>query len=347
MKKVVFLLVVLMMVGMLVACGNGGETPVAPEGPVAPESPVAPEAPADGDNGVEAPTAPEAPADDGNVLRFGYTVNCFNDTWVTYVMDAVLAWADEQPNIEVVLGNGDNDVTTQMAIVEDWITQGFDAILVKPVEVDATYAMMEMSQEAGIPFVAVQSYIVGADGFAGPDIFATGRAQMEAAIEAIGGSGRVAYMSGEPGVLISTLREDGSLSVVDENPNVELVANEIGLWMRHEGMRIMEDWIAAGIQMDAVVAANDEMAIGAVLALEAAGMRDDVIVAGIDATPEALRMMIDGRLDITMYADAIGLARVPLDIAVRLARGEAVEPIELYDILVLPHRAEEFLALWG
>ncbi len=237
-------------------------------------------------------------------IRIGFTVNDFNDLWVTFVMDAAKKWDEETPGVTVTLGNGETDVNTQFGIVEAWIKQGYDAILVKPVEVEATVAMAKQANAAKIPYVAVQQAIKEANVRVVQDSIRTGEAQMQAVIDKLGGEGKVAIMVGEPGTLVAQQRLEGHKNILAKYPKVKLVAEEVGNWQRDQGMAIMENWLQAGIAMDAIVASNDEMALGAILALEGAGVRDKYIAAGIDATPIALEFMKAGRLDITMFADA-------------------------------------------
>jgi len=273
----------------------------------------------------------------------GFTVNDFNDLWVTYILDAVRAWDEEHPEVEVVLGNSESDVSKQMAIVEDWITQGFDAICVKPVELEATIAMAEKCNEAGIPYVAVQQPIDEADVRISQNSVKTGEDQMQAVIDMLGGKGKVAIMWGEPGTLVCTQRIDGNKNILAKYPDVEMVAEEVGNWQRDQGMAIMENWLQAGLEVDAIVCCNDEMALGAILALEAAGVRDQYIVAGIDATPEALEFMKDGRLDLTLYADAETLARKSLEAAMKLITEGHAEDEMIDDILVLPEDVDKYI----
>lgn len=166
---------------------------------------------------------------------------------------------------------------------------------------------------------------------------------MKAAIEAMGGSGKVAYISGVPGTLVSNNREEGSMAALEASEGAELVANEVGNWLREEAMTIVETWVQAGLEFDAIVCACDEMAIGAEIALESANAREDVVIAGIDGTVDALEMMLDGKLDVTMYADPEALAREPLETAVKIINGEKVEDYMIQDILILPEDAQEYL----
>lgn len=276
-------------------------------------------------------------------IMIGFTVNDFNDLWVTFIMDAAREWDANHPGITVVLGNAETDVNTQFGIVETWISQGFDAIVVKPVEVEATVAMANLANSSNVPYVAVQQGIKEASARVLQNSVVTGENQMQAVVDALGGNGKVAFMIGEPGTLVAQERLAGYRNVLAKYPDVKLVAEEVGNWQRDQGMSIMENWLQAGIEMDAIVASNDEMALGAVLALEAAGVRDKYIVAGIDATPNALEFMVEGRLDITMFADAHTLAYESLDTALALIRGESPADIIISDLLVTPENVSDFI----
>lgn len=277
------------------------------------------------------------------ILKIGFSVNDFNDKWVSYVLDAVRAWDAANPDVEVILGNSHSDVQKQMADVETWITQKFDAICVKPVEVAATIVLANASKEAGIPYIAVQQPIKEATASALQDSVRTGEIQMQAVIDMLGGKGKVAILMGEPGTLVATQRIDGNENILAKYPDIELVAIEVANWQRDQGMKITETWITSGLKIDAIVASNDEAAIGAILALEAAGILDKYIVAGIDATPDALKFMKEGRLDITMFADAKRLGEESLNLAMKLIKEGKADDVIISDVLVLPKDVDKYL----
>jgi ABC-type sugar transport system substrate-binding protein len=127
---------------------------------------------------------------------------------------------------------------------------------------------------------------------------------------------------------------------------MKVVAEQTGNWRRTEGQDLMANWISAGIAFDAVISNNDEMAIGAIQALKAAGydMRT-TIVAGIDGTRDALAAMRAGDLDVTVFQDASAQGKQAVDAARKLAAGEAVNravwvPFEL----VTPANVDRYLA---
>ena len=126
------------------------------------------------------------------------------------------------------------------------------------------------------------------------------------------------------------------LTIVDEQ-----TAN----WSRDQAQTLMTNWISAGKPYDAVIANNDEMAIGAIQALKAAGVdMKTMIVGGVDATQDALAAMQAGDLDATVFQDAAGQGKGALEAAINLAAGKAVEQkVYIPFQLVTPENVGNFL----
>ena len=331
-RMMALLTAVVLAVGMLTGCG--GQTQGEAESADTAEPAEAPE------------TSDEEPTADGNEKYvIGYTVNDLNDTWVSVVIDNVEQWASEHPEVEVLIGDGASDAMTQQAVVEGWIEMGVNCVCLKPVDYEASLSILDAVQKAGIKYVALQQDAEGADCFVGADGIETGKNQMQAVIDAIGGSGKIAYLAGTEGTLVASEREEGSMTALEANPDCELVAREDGDWLREDSITIVETWLTSGIEFDAICAACDEMAIGAILALQDAG-RDDVVVAGIDGLEMGLEQIEEGNMTLTFYADAHGLAYEALDAALALCKGEQPEDVVLEDILVNEENEPEYMALW-
>ena len=120
--------------------------------------------------------------------------------------------------------------------------------------------------------------------------------------------------------------------MAERNPGIEIVATDIANWNRSEALTIMETWIQSGLEFDCVLAGNDEMAIGASLALQNAGMRDGKIIAGFDATDEGKAAIKDGTMDVTMLFDAVGQAHAAVDLAIQAIEGTMEE-----NEIMVPH----------
>ena len=123
-----------------------------------------------------------------------------------------------------------------------------------------------------------------------------------------------------------------------------LIDEQTANWSRDEAQDLMTNWMSSGEPFDFVIANNDEMAIGAIQAMKAAGMdMAEIQVGGVDATPDALVAMAAGDLDVTVFQDLAGQGAGSIDTALALARGEPVDKtVFIPFILVTPENAAEF-----
>jgi inositol transport system substrate-binding protein len=144
---------------------------------------------------------------------------------------------------------------------------------------------------------------------------------MEAIAKKLNGQGGVLMIHGIMGTSAQLQREAGAREVFAKYPGLKLIDQQTASWDRAKAMALTENWIQAHKgKFQAVFAHNDEMAMGALLALERAGIKKDVTVIGIDAIAQALTAVKEGRLDATVFQDAVGQGRGSVDAALLLAR---------------------------
>jgi inositol transport system substrate-binding protein len=120
-------------------------------------------------------------------------------------------------------------------------------------------------------------------------------------------------------------RSDGIRQVLAKFPGAKIVLEQTANWDRAQALNLMENWLASGRQIDAVIAQNDEMALGAYKAIETAGKQKEIAVIGIDAIPDALKAVADGKLVGTVFQDARGQGSLAVDLAVQLVQGQTVK----------------------
>jgi len=282
----------------------------------------------------------------------GWCLSNFDDKWLSYMLNAAQEKAKEISNeAEVIFVDGKDDPAKQLSQVESFIAQKVDAIVVVPVNTDATEPITNACKEAGIPLISVNRYMKNQDdatSYVGSKSIEAGIMQMEYIGEKMGGKGNIVILRGGDGHEASVNRTLGNKQVIEQKyPDIKVVAEQTGKWMRPEGMAITENWIQSGLQFDAVVCNNDEMAIGAIMALKEAKLLDKVLVAGIDATPDALEYMKDGSLDVTVFQNAKGQGAGSVEAALKVAKGETIDkevwiPYEL----VTPDKIDEYVAKW-
>ena len=263
----------------------------------------------------------------GDKITIGVTMK-FDDLWLTTLRDAMSDYAKTQPNVELVMVDSKEDVATQLAQVENFVTQKVDAIIVIAANTDAADPMTKAAQDAGIPLVYVNrlpSNLPEGISYVGSESIQAGIMQAEWIAEKLGGKGNVVIMNGDLAQEAAQKRTEGEKQVFAKFPDIKIIREDTGNWSRDQGLSLMENWLASGDQIDAVASNNDEMAIGALQAIEAAGKLGDIIVGGVDASPDALQEMDKGRLNVTVFQNAKGQGDGGIKVAIALAKGESVE----------------------
>ncbi|MFD2215495.1 sugar ABC transporter substrate-binding protein [Metabacillus endolithicus] len=280
----------------------------------------------------------------------GIALQNFSDEFRTYMIDAMKKEQKNYPDIEFIYSDAQNDSAKQMNQIENFIAQKVDAIIFTPVDTVAAVDIVARVNDAGIPIIVANQTFDGVDAataYVGSASIEAGLLEMEEVAKLMDGKGNVAIMHGQMGHEAEIKRTEGNKQIIEKNPDMKVVLEDTGEWNREKGLTLMENWLNSGQQIDAVVANNDEMAIGAIMALEAAGKLAEVVVAGVDATPAALEYMKEGKLDVTVFQDAIGQGVSSIQTAVKAANGEEVEDVMIPFKLVTPENVEEFAAIYN
>ena len=294
-----------------------------------------------------ASTEPAATAPSGDQpITIGLTMK-FDDLWLTTLRDAMTAYAQSQPGVELIAVDSKEDVATQLGQVENFVAQGVDAIIIIPANTDAADPMTKAAQDAGIPLVYVNripSNLPEGVAYVGSDSIQAGIMQAEWLAEKLGGKGNVVIMNGDLAQEAAQKRTEGEKQVFATFPDIQIIKEDTASWDRAQGLALMENWLASGDQIDAVASNNDEMAIGALQAIEAAGLLGQILVGGVDASPDALAEMDKGRLNVTVFQNAKGQGEGGIQAAIALARGEQIEQITWIPFeLVTPENYKDYM----
>lgn len=234
--------------------------------------------------------------------------------------------ADSQ-GVTLIVNDAQRAPDRQIQQVESFIAQRVDAIILNPCEVEASSPAVDKALTAGIPIVNVNSETkTTPTAFVGSHDEESARLAMEYIAKRLGGKGEVVMMHGYMGQAAELKRTAGAREVLAKNPGLHLLAEQTAEWDRAKAMALMENWIQAhGDKINAVFAQNDEMAMGALLALEQAKKKDKVIVVGVDAIADALEAVRQSRLDATVFQDAQQQGSQAVDTALRILRKEPFE----------------------
>lgn len=272
--------------------------------------------------------------------NIGVSMALFDDNFLTVLRNGMQDYAATLDGVTLQIEDAQNDVGRQLNQIQNFVASGVDAIIVNPVDTDATVAMSNLAAESGIPLVYVNREPVNVDdlpegqAFVASNELESGTLQTQEVCRLLkeqgkGDGARAVVMMGELSNQAARMRTQDIKDVIatDECSFIEIVEEQTAMWSRTQGTDLMTNWLSAGVEFDAVISNNDEMAIGAIQALKTSGVAmDDVIVGGIDATADALAAMEAGDLDVTVFQNAAGQGQGAVDAALKLARGEAVEP---------------------
>lgn len=306
-KKLFAMLLAAMMVLSLAACGGNTETPANNDQPA--------------DNGGETEQTSYKIA-----LCMSHQTNAFTI--------AVGKGAQEKAaelGVTLDIFDGKQDQATQTSQIEQCISSGYDGILVEPISVDGIVPAVKAANEAGVPVITVVQTMSGQDEYAeayrGGNDTNAGKLQMESVVDLLEGKGSIAVLYGPMGSDGQLARKAGYDEVLANYPDVKVEFAETANWVTEEALSLVENWLSTGTEINAIVAQNDGMAMGALKAVEDAGMQDEIIVVGVDAVDDALQAIADGRLTGTISQDAPGQGALGVEAMVQVLNGEKVEPV--------------------
>ena len=230
-----------------------------------------------------------------------------------------------------------DDIGEQIALIDEALAAKPDAFIFVPVHVSAIDEAIARIHAAGVPVVnylnrlTTGRYVT----FVGADDYALGRAITEYLAHTLSGRGKLVLIEGMPGSTTSIDRMKGFTDVLKHYPGIEQLATLQGEYQESAGRNAMASFLAASqAPPDAVLAANDAMALGALAALEARGMR--ALVTGVNALPDAIHAIKRGTLLATADFDALKISCIATEAAIRHLRGEAVPreimlPVQIVD----------------
>ena len=286
----------------------------------------------------------------------GVSMALFDDNFLTVLRNGIQSQADSA-GLKVQIEDAQNDVAKQLDQINNFIASGVDAIIVNPVDTSATQAMSDAASAAGIPMVFVNRQPVNVDtlpdnqAFVASDEAESGTLETVQVCELLAAAGKteanVYVLMGELSNQAAVQRTKDIHDVIDGGKckvKLNIIDEQTANWQRDEAQDLMTNWLSSGTPFDAVISNNDEMAIGAIQAMKASGTKmEDVIVAGVDATQDALLAMAAGELDVTVFQDAAGQGGGALDAALKLAKGETVEQKVMVPFqLVTPENMADF-----
>ena len=260
-----------------------------------------------------------------DTIVIGFSQGTMNHPWRVAMVEGNQRYVDENlPNVEFIVTDGQNSSEKQVTDVETLLARGVDVLMISPLTSDALTPVVMDALDAGIPVVTMDRRVnVPVTVHVGAENRPIGQSAGEFIAEQIGGTGAVIEIQGTAGASATIDRHDGFMDAI-EGTDIEVVASQHADYLRENALRFMEDQLQrfGPGEIQAVYAHNDEMALGAVQALEAAGRLDEVVVVGIDGQNSAFEAIAEGRLDASFVYPSV--APEGVQIAYQIATGESV-----------------------
>jgi len=271
-------------------------------------------------------------AEDDGKLVVGWSQMENNNPWRIAETKSIREEAEKR-GIKMVYSDAQSDTAKQISDVEDMVAQGVDYIILAPREFEGLTPALETAKKADIPVILVDRKVAGEAGkdyvsFLGSNFIEQGQKAADWLIEEMGGKGNIVELTGTSGSSVAMDRQKGFGDRLKENaPDMKVIASQTGDFARANGQKVMENLLQSeGDKINAVYAHNDEMAIGAINAIKAAGKvpGKDIIVVSVDGTKDALQAIIDGEMGATVESSPFFGPSV-FDVIENLEDGKEVE----------------------
>ena len=300
-----------------------------------------------GDSSKADTSGSDADSEGDSKYKIGVTVYYMSE-FITLAVEGLEAKAEEL-DVDLSVLEAKNDVATQISQMENLIAQNVDAIIVAAVDSDSLDGTIKKARDAGIEVVGLNMIINSEhlSTYVGPNDVQAGELETQYVVDQLDGKGNVVILEGPIGISAQIQRKEGIYNVIDANEGMEVLEIQTANWSREEALTIMENWIQShGDDIDAVIAENDEMALGAVQALENAGM-NDVQVVGVDAIEDAVEAIKAGRMHASVFQDAALEGGLSVEYAVDLLNGETVDKHNAIEMeLVVQDNADKYLEIY-
>ena len=259
----------------------------------------------------------------------GLSVSTQNNPFFVTLVEGAEAAAQEL-GVKLTVVDAGDDVTKQASDIEDLVSKQVGVLIVNPVDSDAVSSAVSSAVSRGVKVISVDRAVNGVeiDCQIASDNVAGAEMATQYIVDTLGEGIKVAELQGTVGASAAIDRGQGFHNVADEK--LDVVSSQPANFDRTEGMSVMENMLQSNGDIQAVFAANDEMALGAVEAISGAGK--DIMVVGFDATDDAIEAIKAGHMDATIAQQPDLIGKTAVEQAVKLINGETIDkaiPVEV------------------
>ncbi|MBE6857595.1 MAG: substrate-binding domain-containing protein [Ruminococcus sp.] len=262
----------------------------------------------------------------GNI---GLSVSTQNNPFFVTLVEGAEA-AAEKAGVQLIVVDAGDDASKQVSDIEDLVSKNISVLIVNPVDSDTVSGVVQTAVNKGVKVISADRVVNGVeiDCQIASDNILGAELATQYIVDQLGEGAKVAELQGTNGASAAIDRGTGFHNIADAK--LKVVASQTANFDRTEGMNVMENMLQANGDIQAVFAANDEMALGAVKAI--AGAKKDIIVVGFDATDDAIASIKSGEMDATIAQQPDLIGSTAIDTAIKLINGQSVPksiPVEV------------------
>jgi ribose transport system substrate-binding protein len=246
---------------------------------------------------------------------------------------------------EVVEASGDKiialdpalDQAKQIIQIQDLIDQGVDLIFLNPVDWKGIRPALEAARKAGIPIINIDSPVYDSNmvgSIVTSNNYNAGVLVAQDVLRKIGENAKVVLLE-HPATKSGLDRTQSFVDTTKDIPGIEIIARENANGQLEQAMPVMKQIIRDHLEFDVVMGVNDPTAMGALAALQAEGREKDVLIYGVDGSPDTKKMVKEGKITATVAQSPMGLGRVAAEVAYKLLAGEDVEKEILVPVVLI------------
>ncbi|AYC41096.1 substrate-binding domain-containing protein [Streptomyces griseorubiginosus] len=257
--------------------------------------------------------------------KVGLSLSTLNNPFFVQIRSGAQAEA-KKLGVDLTVTDAQNDASQQANQLQNFTSSGLGAIIVNPVDSDAASNSVKAADKAKIPVIAVDRGVNNArtDALVASDNVTGGELAAKTIGEKLGGKGKIVILQGQAGTSAARERAEGFAKGLKAYPGIQVVAQQPADFDRTKGLDVMSNLLQAHPDVQGVIAANDEMALGAIKALGSKAGKS-VSVVGFDGTPDGLNAVKDGTLYASVAQQPSQLGKIAVDNALKAIDGKKVE----------------------
>jgi ribose transport system substrate-binding protein len=302
---------------------------------------------------VEKTVEVEVPAEREYRHTIGVMLNSMHHPYITAMLDSIRAEC-EALSLECIEEDARFDAALQANQVEDLVARGVDGILFFPVDVGAVRPMLQKIKDAGVPTVSYGNRVLDedldlVDAVTGEDSYYEGQQVARLlARDYEGQAAKVVVIEGFAGGWVATMRSKGfEDEIAALAPDIEILAKQPADWNRANALTIMEDFLTRYPDLDAVYAHDDDMALGALEAVKAAGLVGEIRVYGIGGMAEFLKLLKTGEVHGSVWQSPVDFGVLAVRTINDILEGRNIQQFQYVDMPQIDaDNVDDFVPEW-